>query len=153
MSTVHAILEAARETHKLPLLRIVETGNKDTAEITRWCSKNSNITFDTADLNGVEQERLHSIFEQEDIAKYCVFHTQDHKKYLSGLSWIDIAFLSPDNLQEGLEEFHLAASAGAYSIIIRDYQTKAALAVKQAKRFGWAVEYSNDYCILIQAGI
>jgi hypothetical protein len=145
---VHEILNETLAKHRLPILRVIETGVSDTLDIASWVSDHEDTTFDTADLNSNAQEENHNLLEDYDHAVFCTFHTQDHKKYLNDLKWVDIAFLGPDSLQDGLEEFQLAASAGASTIVIRNYQTAAASAVKQAKRFGWTVTYKGDYAII-----
>lgn len=152
MNTVHAILDGARMVHPLPILKIVETGVKDTVDIATWCAKNSASTFVSVDLDAVEQEKIHTILEQSNAASSYIYRTQEHLKFLSELTWIDIAFLNSENLQDGLEEFKLALSAGARTIIMRNYQSKAYLAVKQAKRFGWEAHFTDDYSILIRSG-
>jgi len=150
MNTITAILTAASQTHKLPILRIVETGNENTLDIAKFVSTipSSKVTFDTVDLDSNKQEAVHKTLEQFGIAKYCTFHTQSHKKFLNDLSWVDVAFLHPENLSEGLEEFQLAASTGARIIVIMDYSTRAAGAVKQAERFGWNYTNMGIYTIL-----
>lgn len=152
MNTVHAILESARIVHPLPILKIVETGLKDTIDIATWCSTNNASTFVSVDLDSVEQEKIHSALEELNAASSYTYRTQEHIKFLTELTWIDIAFLSPDNLQDGLEEFKLALSAGARTVIMRDYQSKAHLAVQQAKRFGWDAHFTDEYSILIRSG-
>jgi hypothetical protein len=151
MNTIHAILDGARLVHSLPILKIVETGVADTIDIATWCSKNSAATFVSVDLDAVAQEKNHAALEQLNAASSYTYRTQDHNKFLMQLTWIDIAFLNPENLQDGLEEFKLALSAGARTIIMRDYQSRAYLAVKQAKRFGWEAHFTGDYSILIRA--
>lgn len=150
MNTVDAILDGARISHKLPILKIVETGCEDTYEIGKWCSKNSACTFETADLDSNAQELAHDALEKASAAKFYTYRTKDHKKFLSDLTWIDVAFLKPDDLQNGLEEFHLALSAGARIVVIRNFQSKAAIAVRQAQRLGWGFETAGDYSILIR---
>lgn len=150
MNTINAILTAAKDTHKLPILRIVETGNENTLGIAQFVSNLSQnkATFDTVDLDSNKQESVHKTLEQHEVAKFCTFHTQSHKKFLNDLNWVDVAFLHPENLQEGLEEFQLAASAGARIIVMMDYQTRAAGAIKQAERFGWHCITAGIYNIL-----
>lgn len=150
MSTVSAILDGVRSVHSLPILKIVETGVRDTVDIAVWCAKNPTATFVTVDLDAVRQQADHKILEELDSAFAYTYRTQDHKKFLIELSWIDVAFLSPDNLDQGLEEFQLAISAGAAVVVMRDYQSKAFLAVKQAKRLGWGAHYTGDYSIMIR---
>lgn len=153
MNTIHEILNKISSNHRLPILRILETGNHDTLDIASWTAGHDSVEFDTVDLNISVQEENHHILESYDHAAFCTFHTQDHKKYLNDVKWVDVVFLEPDDLQTGLEEFQLAASTGAKAIIIRGYQTKAASAVKQAKRFGWDVNYNGDYVIISRPSI
>ena len=150
MNTIFAILDGARQSHSLPILKIVETGTHDTKMIAIWCSKNTESSFVTVDLDSSLQESYHKELEELNAASSYTFRTQEHKKFLSELSWIDIAFLYPDNLQEGLAEFQLAISAGARVIIMHDYQSRSNLAVKQAKRLGWEVHFTGDYAILLR---
>ena len=150
MNVINAILDSARLTHKLPLLRIVETGTHDTRMIAIWCSKNTASTFVSVDLDSATQESYHKELEELGAASAYTFRTQDHKKFLSELTWVDVAFLYPENLQEGLAEFQLAISAGARAVIMHNYQSKSNLAVKQAKRFGWDTGFVDDYAILIR---
>lgn len=150
MSMVSAILDGVRSVHTLPILKIVETGVRDTVEIAVWCAKNPASSFVTVDLDAIRQEADHKILEELDSAFAYTYRTQDHKKFLLELSWIDVAFLSPDNLEQGLEEFQLAISAGARLVVMRDYQSKAFLAVKQAKRLGWEAHYTGDYSLMIR---
>lgn len=148
---VETILEAAREVHPLPMLRIVETGTLDTVDIALWCSKTPNSSFVSVDLDASLQESRHRELEELDAASTYTYRTQDHQKFLSELTWIDVAFLYPENLEEGLREFQLALSAGARLVIMRDYQTKAYTAAKQAKRFGWEAHFTEEYTILMRA--
>ena len=150
MNVIHAILDGARSVHTLPILKIVETGTKDTIDIATWCSKNPTSTFITVDLDSIKQDADHQALEKLNAASSYSFRTQDHKKFLMELTWIDIAFLNPENLQDGLEEFKLAMSAGARTVIMRDYQAKAYLAVKQAKNLGWEAHYVGDCSILMR---
>jgi hypothetical protein len=129
----------------------VETGTKDTVDIATWCLKNSASTFVSADLDAVLQEKIHSLLEQSNAASSYTYRTQDHVKFLTELTWVDVAFLNPEGLQDGLEEFKLAISAGARTVVMSNYQSKAHLAVKQAKRFGWEAHFTGDYSILIRA--
>ncbi len=152
MNTVHAILDGARSVHTLPILKIIETGTKDTIDIATWCSQNIASSFVNVDLDGSKQEQDHKILEAKNAASSYTFRTQEHKKFLSDLSWIDIAFLYPEDLQDGLEEFKLAVSAGARVVIMHEYQSKAYIAVQQAKRFGWEAHYTGDYTILMRTG-
>jgi hypothetical protein len=150
MSTVTAILDGVRSIHTLPILKIVETGIADTNEIVSWCQSNPDSSFVSVDLDSIAQDKIHGILEQTEAAAAYSYRTQDHKKFLSELSWIDVAFLSPENLQEGLQEFQLALSAGARLVVMRDYQSKAFLAVQQAKRLQWDVHHSGNYSIMIR---
>jgi hypothetical protein len=147
--------------HDRPI-RIVETGcmrdlstiseqcdGWSTLWIARWMKAHSDCTFDSVDLSIGAIELAHSALEAEGLAKYCNFHLQDSLKYLSGQTWIDMAFLdSCDGLQRGCDEFRAAVSAGAELIIMDDYETKAAWACKEAKTLGWDVTHEGRYSIL-----
>lgn len=148
--TIRTILDDALARHKLPMMHIVSTGCVDVCNITLWVKEHDNTTFETADLDGLTQESYHKELEEFDAAQYCTFRTQDHKKFLTGLSWIDIAFLNADGLQEGLQEFQLAVSAGARVVVMKHFQTNAAMAVKQAQRYGWSVKAYQDYTLLLR---
>lgn len=150
MNTVEEILYAASDTHQLPLLRIIETGCADTKDIAVWCSHNDRATFITADLDSNTQAKIHKELEELNVAKFYTIKTQDHMKFLTEQTWIDVAFLNPENLQSGLNEFHLALSAGARLVVVRGYQSKGALAVQQARRFGWSVQHAGDYSVLVR---
>lgn len=150
MNTVHVILDETKKSHTLPILRIVETGCESTIDVAAWCLNRIDSVFETADLDGTRQEANHKLLEGLGAASYCTFRTQDHKKFLSELSWIDVAFLRADNLQSGLEEFQLALSAGARVVVMKNFQANAALAVRQAQRFNWKFETAGEYSVLIR---
>jgi hypothetical protein len=63
MNIVHVILDGARLVHTLPILKIVETGTKDTIDIATWCSKNSASSFVNVDIDGLKQDADHKILE------------------------------------------------------------------------------------------
>lgn len=91
----------------------------------------------------------HIVLESEGLAKYCTFHLQDPLKFLQSKTWIDIAFLNSRlGLQYAIEEFRLAASAGAKTIVVTDYQSTSALAIQEAKKYGWTYVTHADYYIL-----
>lgn len=143
-------------------IRIVETGcMRDlgvTAEysdgwstiwISRWVRVHSDCVFCSVDLSANAIELAHTALEAEGLAKYCEFHCQDSLLYLSKQTWIDMAFLdSSDGLEHGLQEFRLAASAGARLIVMDDFQTKGAAAVKEAKSLGWETSHAGRYSVL-----
>lgn len=151
---VDAILGAARDTHQLPVLRIIETGYQNTASIVKWVSKlNSEkpiVKFTTTDLDIIKQNEIHDVLEKQEISKYYVMHTQDHMKFLNEQKWVDIAFLYPEDLYAGLEEFKVAASIGVKIVVMMDYERRAAMAVSQAKRLGWTFEVADSYCVLVR---
>ena len=153
MNPIHAILDGARISHTLPILKIVETGTHDTKKIAIWCSQNSASSFVTVDLDSATQESYHRELEELSAASSYTFRTQDHKKFLSELSWIDVAFLYPDNLQEGLSEYQLAVSAGARVVVMYDFQSRSSIAIKQAKRLGWSVHFTGEYAIMIRESV
>lgn len=142
-------------------LKIVETGcmrdlalsaewgdGWSTLYIARWVSKHPGCEFHTVDLSANSIDLAHAALEAEGLAQYCAFHLQDSIKFLNAQTWIDFAFLdSCDGLQHGLDEFRLAASAGTRLIVMDDYQTKAALAVKEAKNLGWNVSFADRYSV------
>lgn len=143
-------------------IRIVETGcmrdlstmaergdGWSTLYIARWVKEHPKCTFDSVDLNANAIEIAHMALEAEGLAKYCTFHLQDSLKYLAAQSWIDFAFLdSCDGLQHGVDEFRLTVSAGAKLIIMDDFATKGAWAVKEAKELGWDVSAMDRYSVL-----
>lgn len=146
-----------------PILDLVETGvlrNADdplaefsdgwsTFYIAEWVSKHPSCNFHSVDLNNDAIEIAHQFLVDKGLAKYCAFHCQDSLKYLSDLKWVDFAFLdSCDGLEHGVEEFRLAASAGASVVVMDDYQTKAAWAVKEAQKNGWRFVQLDRYSIL-----
>lgn len=147
-------------------MNIVETGcMRDTSPlsefsdgwstlyIARWVKDHPHCTFDSVDLDANATELAHTALEDEGLAKFCTFHTQDSIKYLTSLTWIDFALLdSCDGLQHGLDEFKLAASAGASVVVMDDYQTKAAWAVRQAQLMGWSFQQIERYSILKRHG-
>ncbi len=143
-------------------IKIVETGcmrdlalsaewgdGWSTLYIARWVAKHPECSFHTVDLSPNSIELAHSALEAEGLAKYCTFHLQDSLKFLGQETWIDFAFLdSCDGLQHGLDEFRLAASAGASLIVMDDLQTKAAWAVKEARELGWNVSFEGRYSVI-----
>lgn len=120
-----------------------------TLYISRWIKNHPGCTFDSVDLNINAIELAHSALEAEGLAPYCTFHRQDSLKFLAGLTWVDFAFLdSCDGLEHGVQEFRLADSAGARLIVMDDFSTKAAHAVKLAKELGWDVSFADRYSVL-----
>ena len=143
-------------------LKLVETGcTRDlalsaewgdgwsTQSIARWVEAHPECDFHSVDLSANSIDLAHAALEAEGLAKFCTFHLQDSIKFLSDLTWCDFAFLdSSDGLQHGLDEFRLAVSAGAKLIIMDDYSSKAAWAVKLAKELGWDVSFVDRYSVL-----
>jgi hypothetical protein len=143
-------------------IRIVETGcmrdlsttseysdGWSTLAIARWVKEHPESTFDSVDLSIGAIELAHTALEAEGLAKYCNFHLQDSLRYLGSLTWADFCFLdSSDGLEHGLQEFRLAASIGAGIIVLDDYETKGALACKEAKQLGWSVTHEGRYSVL-----
>ena len=143
-------------------IRIIETGcmrdlatiaeygdGWSTLYIARWVREHPDSEFHTCDLNINSIELGHAALEAEGLAKYCTFHCQDSLKYLAAQSWVTFAFLdSCDGLDHGLQEFRLAASAGASLIVMDDFSTKAATAFQEAKKMGWEVSSAGRYSVL-----
>ncbi len=123
-----------------------------TLRIAQWVSKHADCDFHTVDLSANSIDLAHAALEAEGVAKFCTFHLQDSIKFLNAQTWIDFAFLdSCDGLQHGLDEFRLAMSAGAKMIVMDDYQTKAAWAIKEAQKLGWTYEQVERYSVLRRA--
>lgn len=129
-------------------LSIIETGCTYTRTIARWIARNPESTFSCVDLNVGELIETHHALESDVTARYCAFLSQEHAKWLNKTTWLDAAFLKPDDLKSGIEEFNLAASAGAHLIVFSDYQTRAAFAIKRAKEIGWQYESAGPLNIL-----
>lgn len=129
-------------------LKIIETGCIVTRSVARWVSNNPESEFVNVDLDFPLQLATHKELECDGTARYCTFLNQDHGRYLSTRTWADIVFLNPSDLQSGVVEFLLAVSTGARLIVIHDYQSRAALAVKRAKEIGWEYESSGMQNIL-----
>jgi hypothetical protein len=134
MLTVKELLDSLNN----PRLSIVETGCEYTGYIAEWVASHPESTYNCVDLNFSLLLRTHRELEENHTARYCTFRSQDHEKWLLGMTWLDAAFLTPESLAAGLGEFGLAMSAGAKLIVMSDYQGKSAWAIKQAKEFGWA---------------
>jgi hypothetical protein len=143
-------------------LKLVETGcTRDlalsaewgdgwsTQSIARWVKDHPECDFHSVDLSANSIELAHAALEAEGLSKFCTFHLQDSIKFLNSLTWVDFAFLdSCDGLQHGLEEFRLAVSAGAKLIVMDDFSSKAAWAVKLARELGWDVSFADRYSVL-----
>lgn len=129
-------------------LMVVETGNKCTREIAQWIAKHPESKFTNVDLDGIAQFDTHQELEQDGTARYCTFLTQDHFKHLSGRTWVDVCVLHAPDLQTGLTEFLLSVSTGAKIIVMTDYQSRAALAIRRAKQIGWTYEAVGDLNVL-----
>ena len=148
MQTVEEILNSLDKAYP----SIVETGCVHTIEIADWVSKHEGADFTNIDLDFPLQLATHKDLEVNHTARYCTFLTQDHGKYLSTRTWVDICFLNPPDLQAGVVEFLLAVSTGAKLIVMSDYQSRSALAVKRAKEIGWEFESSGNLNILKRVG-
>lgn len=155
--------ELLDSVYKGQSIRIVETGcmrdlsmvsefsdGWSTLYISRWVKTHPDCKFSSVDLDANAIELCHTALEAENLAQYCDLRTQDSLKYLASQSWIDVAYLdSCDGLAHGLEEFRLAASAGASLIIMDDFSTKACWAVKESREMGWSTGVAaNRYSIL-----
>jgi hypothetical protein len=144
MSTVSELLDSVGKTP----LRIVECGFRDTLHIARWVCGFPESMFDSVLMNSRVQEITHQELEKESLAKFCTFRTQSPAKFLSSCSWVDVIFLDSDDLQTGLEEFCIGISTGASLIVMREFQTQAALAVRKAQHLGWSFTTSGNFNIL-----
>jgi hypothetical protein len=129
-------------------LKIVETGCANTRAIALWVSRHPESLYATADLDSFAQWHAHQELEQDGTARFCTFLTQDHTKFLSNRTWVDVAFLQAPNLQDGLTEFLLTTSTGARVIVMTGYQSRAAHAIRRAKEIGWTYESAGDLNIL-----
>jgi predicted O-methyltransferase YrrM len=143
-------------------LKIIETGclrdlgttsefsdGWSTLWIARWAKEHEGTEFHSVDLSIAAIELAHMALEAEDLAAYCQFHCQDSLKYLASQTWVDFCFLdSCDGLQHGLDEFRLAASAGSQLVVMDDYATKAAWAVREAKQLNWEYCCIDRYSVL-----
>lgn len=130
-------------------LSIVETGCTYTRTIAQWVKSHpGNSTFVCVELNFGFLIDAHRDLERDSTTPYCTFLCQEPTRWLTKATWLDAAFLKPTDLKSGIEEFNLAASAGAQLIVITDYQTRAALAIKRAKEIGWQYESAGLLNIL-----
>lgn len=129
-------------------LSIIETGCKYTRTIARWVHSHPDSNFVCVDLNFGLLLEAHRELERDDTAQHCTFLSQEHHKWLNRTTWLDAAFLNPEDLRAGVDEFQLAASAGARLIVLSDYQTRGARAIQRAKELGWEFESNNDLNIL-----
>jgi tRNA A58 N-methylase Trm61 len=120
-----------------PRLTVVETGCVNTRAIATWIRQHPESKFTNVDLNSSLQLAMHKELECDGNAKYCTFRTQDHNKFLGEQTWVDAVFLNAPDLQSGLVEFLLAVSTGAQIIVMNDYQTRSALAIRRARELGW----------------
>lgn len=125
-------------------LSIIETGCVYTKEIAGWVSRHPESTFVCVDLNFSLLLSTHKKLEEDCIARYCTFLSQEHSKWLINATWLDVAFLHPEDLQAGLKELALAMSAGAQIIVIADYQSSGAWAIQTAKNYGWHYTASEE---------
>lgn len=136
---------------------IVETGCASTISIARWVrdytydfETKSGVyaSFHSVSMNGDLQVQRHKELEGEGLAKYCTFHTQTPMKQFYRGGWISAAFLFPEDLQDGLDQFELVASEGAELVAILDYHTRAARAVIKAREWGWNFRTADRYSVL-----
>lgn len=144
-ATVKELLDSV---YKGSSLKIAETGCVSTAAIASWVSQHLGSSFVSVDLDIRRQIAEHHALECQGLSKYYNFLTRDHNKYLSEQTWLDVVFLVPPDLQAGLEEFSLAVSTGAGTIIMYDFQTRSALAVRKAQALGWKVAHHGMYSVL-----
>jgi hypothetical protein len=119
-----------------------------TRQIADWVMGHPDSNFVCVDLNFSLLLRTHRELENHHLAQYCTFLSQEHTKWLNKASWLDAAFLNPEDLEAGVEEFNLAMSAGANLIVLSDYQTRGVWAIQRAKNFGWTYESSGHMNIL-----
>ena len=129
-------------------LSIIETGCTYTRTIARWVQSHPESNFACVDLNFSLLLETHRELEKDSTARYCTFLSQEHEKWLNKTTWLDAAFLNPADLAAGMGEFTLAVSAGARLVVINDYQTRGAWAIRQAKDFGWSYEATSQLNIL-----
>ena len=127
---------------------ILETGCTYTRSIARWVQSHPDSNFVCVDLNFGLLLDTHKELEKDGTARYCTFLSQEHEKWLLKATWLDIAFLNPADLHSGLSEFNLAISAGAKIVVFTDYQTRGAIAIRQAKEMGWEYESIGSLNIL-----
>lgn len=144
MSSIEEVLDSLGKDNP----QIIETGCRNTQDIARWVSKHPDSDFINVDTDFQLQLATHRELEKETIARYCRFLVKDHNLYLSSRTWVDVVFLNPSDLQTGLTEFLLAISTGAGIIVINDYQTRGALAIKRAREINWDYESSGHLNIL-----
>lgn len=130
---------------------IVETGFNAACliEIAEYVQPYPQSELFSVSLDLQQLSKAHVALEERGLAKNCTFHLQDPLKLLQSKSWIDAAFLNSRNgLQYAIEEFRLAASAGAKLIVMTDYQHSSALAVAEAVKYGWTYVAHADFYIL-----
>lgn len=144
MQTVEEILDSLGKDDP----QIVETGCVHTIEIADWVAKHPYAEFTNVDLDFSLQLATHKDLETNHTARYCTFLNQDHSKHLSSRTWLDVVFLNPPDLQAGVVEFLLAISTGAWIIVMADYQSRSAQAIKRAREIGWEYESSGNLNIL-----
>jgi hypothetical protein len=168
---VFEIMDAAYNAGGILLpFRVTETGNASTRAIATWfyqlhlklyeqnrkspCwhkdGKYMTMAFDSVSLDGRLQESIHHQLELDGTAPWCTFRTQDPAKYLSEHSFSKIVFLDPANLTRGLEQFSLAASTGCGRIVMHNYQSKAAFAIREAQTLGWEMTAVGPYFTLVR---
>lgn len=147
MNSLNEVLNDAVKDAKT--FHIAETGNTFTRSIAKWIeSQKIDVRFESVSLDGQFQALVHEQLETDGTAKFCTFHCQSPTKYFVDETWIDVVFLTPADIQDGLEQFCLAASCGTKIIIIGDYQTRAVSAVYKARALGWKFEQIGRMSIL-----
>lgn len=118
--------------------KVVETGHTFTLEIAEWTSLQWRGTaFQSIGMSPEQLDITREKLEKRNLSRYCTLRLQYPNKFLSAATWIDAVFLTPTDLQDGLEQFSLAMSAGIRLAVIPDYQNKGGLAVKKARELGW----------------
>lgn len=143
-------------------LKIIETGcmrdlaiiseygdGWSTLYIARWVKCHPECQFSTVDMSLNAIELAEQALSAEKLEKYCSFTLGDSLTFLRQQRGVDFAFLdSCDGLEHGLDEFKLAASAGARLIVMDDYDTKAKAAIAYAAESGWAYKQNGRYSVL-----
>ena len=130
---------------------IVETGFDPAClhDATEYARNRPQCELASVGLDFFRLAGAHKYLELLHATPFCTFHLQDPLKFLQGQTWIDAAFLNTRNgLNYAVEEFRLAASAGATLIVMTDYQSTSALAVTEAKKLGWTYITHDRYYIL-----
>jgi hypothetical protein len=146
---VNQILKSQQAASAYPRagIKIVEVGfNLPTCiDICNWLDNNPGI-FTSVGLNVNRLGILHERLEAQRTALYATLLLQDPARYLASLQWLDVVFINDTDrgLQGGLELYRLAASTGARKILFTEYQSSAALAIKEAREHGWNYSTSQS---------